>query len=190
MSKITQTDLELAKAYFPILVDIAKSNQLISYSDLVSLAKKNYPQNDMVQSAIPVSTGRRLDVVRMFTQQSNCPDLTSLVISKGTGECGVGFLRSFNPEAVREKVQSFDWSKVKTDFDGFVEITHKKIKPRKRVKKEEAAKIMYGYYQSHLESMPKTIKDYREYIIESISEGIDVNEAFEECIARINIEVG
>lgn len=65
---VTQVDLALATAYFPILVEMAKAKETLTYSQLVGKAKQMYPQNDLVQSAIPVSTGRRLDVVRAFTQ--------------------------------------------------------------------------------------------------------------------------
>jgi len=188
MSNTTQIDLALASVYFPILVEIAKSKGLITYSKLVDAAKLKFPGNEIVQNAIPVSTGRRLDVVRMFTNESCYPDLTSLVVNEGTGECGVGFLRSFDPEVVRKKVFEFDWNTVKTDFEGFITVTEKKIKPRKRVKADDARKLMSEYYQAHRDGLPHEIRGYREYLIESIMEGIEVEEAFSECLARIEQE--
>jgi len=185
MSHVTQTDLVLASVYFPLLVKIAKSKELISYSKLVEHAKSIHSDNGTVQNAIPVSTGRRLDVVRMFTNQSNCPDLSSLVVNEGTGECGAGFLRSFNPEVVRKEVFDFDWTQVKTDFEGFITTIEKKIKPRKRIKEPKARQLMADYYVAHKNSLPAAIRNQRDYLIESIMDGVAVEDAFQDCITRI-----
>ena len=66
----TDIDLLLAEIYYPILVTIAKSKGLITYKDLVDHAKKLHPNDLIVQNAIPVSTGRRLDAVRKFTSKN------------------------------------------------------------------------------------------------------------------------
>lgn len=188
MSNITPNDLTLASAYFPLLVEVAKDRGLITYSMLVEQAKIAYPKNTVVQNAIPVSTGRRLDVVRLFTRERNYPDLTSLVVGKGSGECGVGFTRSFDPETVRKQVYEFDWSEVKTNFEGFLSTTEVKLKPRKRLKRKEALEAMFEYFASHRNDLPSEIRDYREYLLEAIEEGIDVADAFNDCIQRIEVE--
>jgi hypothetical protein len=122
-ANVTLIDVQLASAYYPILVELAKHKHCLTYGELVDRAKKEYPANAVVQSAIAVSTGRRLDVVRMFTSERNLPDLSSLVINKGNRRVRVGFTRNFDPVATRESVFAFDWSTVTTDFDGFVRNT-------------------------------------------------------------------
>lgn len=151
-------------------------------------AKEEYPDRPVVQKAIAVSTGRRLDVVRMFTAERELPDLTSLVINKGSGECGVGFTLSFDPKAAREEVFSFDWSAVTTDFDGFVKHTETAIKPRKPVKEATALELMLSHYQQHKSSLPPSIRDSREQIVELIMEGFSTDEAF--ALALINGQFG
>ena len=94
-ANVTLTDVQLASSYYPILVDIAKHKHCLTYGELVERAKAEYPDRTVVQKAIAVSAGRRLDVVRMFTAERDLPDLTSLVISKGSGECGTGFTNHF-----------------------------------------------------------------------------------------------
>jgi hypothetical protein len=91
---ITLTDVQLASAYYPILIDLAKKKQRITYGELVAKAKRMYPTT---------STGRRLDVIRIFTAERELPDITSLVINKDTGECGVDFTKYFDPVATRKK---------------------------------------------------------------------------------------
>jgi hypothetical protein len=133
-SNVTLTDVQLASAYYPILIDLAKHKHCLTYSELVERAKQEYPDKSVVQKALAVSTGRRLDVVRAFTDERGLPDLSALIINKGTGECGVGFTKSFDPVATREKVFTFDWTSVSTDFDGFIKVTETEIAPRQRVK--------------------------------------------------------
>lgn len=89
-------------------MEVAKQKQRVTYGELVAKAKLAYPGSEVVQQAIAVSTGRRLDVVRRFTNERGLPDLTSLVVNQGSGECGVGFTRSFDPQAARDAAFDFD----------------------------------------------------------------------------------
>lgn len=71
----TQVDLELALAFYAVLVEEASLRQTTTYGSLVERAKIAFPENETVQNAIPVSVGRRLDFVRTFTDQPQLPDL-------------------------------------------------------------------------------------------------------------------
>jgi hypothetical protein len=178
-ANVTLVDVQLASAYYPLLVDLAKHKHCLTYGELVDRAKTEYPDLQVVQKAIAVSTGRRLDVVRMFTAERNLPDLTSLVINKGSGECGIGFTRSFDPAVARKEVFSFDWSAVSTDFDGFVQHTENAIKPRKPVKEAKALELMSAYFQANRATLPSSIREHREQIVELIMEGFSPEEAFD-----------
>jgi len=178
---ITENDLLLAEVYFPFLVILAKDKKLISYRDLVEQAKKMHPNNEIVQNAIPVSTGRRLEALRMFTSKNNLPDITSLVVNQSKGECGEAYLKHKDAEVERSHVYSFDWSKTKIEFNVFLELVKKEIKPRKKVKPEQARKLMSDYYLEHKPSLNANIVDCREIIIEMISEGFSPEEAFKEA---------
>lgn len=177
-ANVTLTDVQLASAYYPILVDLAKRKHRLTYGELIARAKAEYPSRPVVQKAIAVSTGRRLDVVRLFTDERSLPDLTSLVINKGSGECGTGFTKHFDPVAARERVFAFDWSTVTLDFDGFVKHTAAAVKPRKRVKEAKARELMVAYYQEHRASLPQAVRERRELIVELIMEGFSEEEAF------------
>ena len=181
---ITLNDVQLASAYYPILIDLAKHKHCLTYGELVERAKKTYPQNSVVQGAIAVSTGRKLDVVRMFTAARELPDLTSLVINKGLGECGRGFTEHFNPIAAREKVFSFDWSTVSTDFDGYIRHTESSVIPRKKRKNAEALKLMSQFYSRNKGKFPASIREQRELIIELLMEGFEPEAAFAEASKR------
>jgi hypothetical protein len=177
-ANITLKDVQLASAYYPLLIDIAKHKHCVTYGELVQKAKNAYPDLPVVQNAIAVSTGRRLDVVRIFTTERDLPDLTSLVISKSSGECGAGFTRNFDPKSAREKVYAYDWSSVTTDFDGFVHTAESAIKPRKKRKENEALIQMAEFYTLNKTQLPESIKEQRELIIELLMEGFTPEEAF------------
>ena len=175
---ITLNDVQLASAYYPILIDLAKHKARLTYSGLVEKAKNVYPANAAVQKAIAVSTGRKLEVVRVFTAERELPDLTCLIINKGAGECGSGFTDHFDPVAAREKVFAFDWSAVSTDFDGYIKHAKTAVTPRKRIKLPDAREQMSKYYSSHRAQFPPEIIQKRELILELLMDGFTPAEAF------------
>ena len=186
MQTITTIDAHLAQAYFNVLVEVAKQKKMIPYGQLVDEAKRLYPNDPVIQSAaLAVSAGRRLNVVRIFTSQHEMPDLTSLAISKSAGECGVGFLKSFDPETVRKEVYAFDWHAISSDFSGFVEVTQKEIRARKapRIKEPEALQMMHTHYKAHKDTLPKNIAEHRPLIIELLMAGISPEQAFEQAVS-------
>ncbi len=178
-ANVTIVDIELASAYYPILLQVAKRNEIITYGDLVANAKLLNSSNATVQNAIAVSAGRRLDVVRIFTDERDLPDLTSLVVNKTEGECGSGFLRSFDPIAVRSKVYGFDWSSVSSDFNLFLESSRKITAPKKKITEDAARKLAWDHFSGNKESFVyQSVKSNYEEIIKSIMDGTQIDEAF------------
>jgi hypothetical protein len=184
---VTATDVHLAKTYFGVLVEVAKQQKTIPYGQLVQEAKTRYPNDQIVQNAIPVSTGRRLNVVRLFTNQKALPDLTSLAISKSTEECGAGFLKSFDPEQARRLVFAHDWNALVTDFSGFIAATESDPKQRKRkkIKEPQALEILYAHYKENRATLPKSLGYARAIAVELIMEGIEPAIAYAEALASI-----
>lgn len=175
----TLADIELSRVYFEILIDLAKNqkNTTIQYGELVSAAKLAYPNNTFVQKAIATSMGRRLDAVRDFTSAHNLPDLTSLVVSKSTGDNGIGFAKSFDGDAVRRLVSEFDWQSVQISFAEFLnEETQQLIQRQaekaqrkpKKIKEPEAREIWWKYYQLNKEVIGKISDSEKEHVIKLI----------------------
>lgn len=175
---ITLNDVQLASAYYPILIDLAKHKHCLTYSELVERAKEAYPDKPAVQNAIAVSTGRKLDVVRIFTKERGLPDLTCLIINKGIGECGSGFTDHFDPVAAREEVFAKDWSSVSSDFDGFIKHSESAVTPRKRIRLPAARELMSQYYSTHKAQLPPNIAKQRDLILELLMDGFTPAEAF------------
>lgn len=178
---ITLNDVQLASAYYPILIDLARHKHCLTYSELVERAKREYPVRPEIQRAIAVSTGRKLDVVRIFTAERDLPDLSCLIINKNAGECGSGFTDHFDPVAAREKVFGFDWSNVSTEFDIYIKNTEAAITPRTRIKRPAALKLMSEHYSAHKKQLPANISEQRELIIELLMEGFTAAEAFSQA---------
>jgi hypothetical protein len=179
MANRTLADIELSRVYFEILIGLAKNQKdtTIQYGELVSAAKLAYPNNTFVQKAIATSMGRRLDAVRDFTSLHNLPDLTSLVVSKATGDNGIGFAKSFDGDAVRQQVSAFEWQSVQISFSEFLnEETQQFIQRQaekaqrkpKKIKESEAREIWWKYYQANKEAIGKISDSDKEQIIQLI----------------------
>ena len=181
-SNVTTVDVQLARAYYPLLVEIAKQKQRVTYGELVAKAKLAYPGTTVVQKAIVVSTGRRLDVVRRFTNERGLPDLTSLVVNQNSGERGVGVTRSLDPDATRDAVFDFDWSAVVTEFGGFIKQAEAATKLRKTVKEPAALAAMSAHFLEHQATLPARVREQRQAIVEMIMEGFSAEEAFERAL--------
>jgi len=179
--KITETDLAIAAALYPVLVDCARQTPVrkLTYGALLDEAKVRFPTNDAIQRAIPISLGRRLDVVRMFLSEQKLPNLTSLVVSADTGEVGSAF--GANPEQVRTEVAAFDWRAVSEEFDLHIDGLRKNIATlaRRKISREAAKKEMSDYYLAHSATMPKDISNKRESIIALLCDGMSAQEAFQ-----------
>lgn len=180
---ITETDLTIASAIYPILVDCARQSptRKLTYGALLDEAKARFPNVDALQSAIPISLGRRLDVVRLFLTEQSLPNLTSLVVSADTGEVGSAF--GADPEGVRAEVAAFDWSAVTNEFSLHIAHLKKSIETRARPKlqRDAALALMSEYFLANRASFPKGIEQKREEIIDLIRGGFSPEEAFDKA---------
>ena len=136
----------------------------------------------MVQNAIAVSTGRKLDVVRIFTSEKELPDVTSLIINKNQGECGIGFTEHFDPQKTREDVYEYNWEEASTQFDLYIESVEKKAAPKKKRTRKVALDLMAKHYLENKQLYPVTIKEKREEIIIILMEGFEVEESFKQVM--------
>ena len=101
VTNYTAYDIVLSTIYLPILIQVAKDKKTITYGNLVQGAKELHPDNDYVQRSIPVTAGRRLNVLRQILRDNSLPDLSSLVVSASSGKTGDAY--HLNPETERKK---------------------------------------------------------------------------------------
>jgi hypothetical protein len=182
LSNVSTADVQLARAYFPLLVEAARQRQRVSYGDLVIRAKAAHPGVTVIQKAITVSTGRRLDVIRRFTNERGLPDLASVALTPGAGERTAGSRRSPEPEASRDTVFDFDWSPVDKEFGAFMKQAEAAAKHRKTVKEPIALAAMSAHFREHQATLPARVREQRLVIVEMIMEGFSAEEAFERAL--------
>jgi hypothetical protein len=193
MTKLTHTDIDLAKIYFELLVAVAKGKpgQTIEYGELVTLAKNTYPDNEAVKGATAVSTGRRLGTLRdKFTKPNKLPDLSALVVNKSTGNNGGVYTQTFDAETLRAEISAFDWSTVQHDFDNFIATEKLAVQNRPsrstrpvKVKEPEARQILWDYYQNNKAQIGLVNQPKKEAIIRLIMQGHGIEHAIEQVCA-------
>jgi hypothetical protein len=176
---ITLTDVQLASAYYPILLELALQRKCLTYTELVDRAKRRYPDRLVVRRAMAISAARRLEVIRLFTVERDLPDISALIVNKDTGKAGHGFNLTADPKHNRDRVYAYDWSTVSSDFDGFVTVREKTLTRRKKVTKAKALELMSQYYQLNKTRLPADVRKHREALLELLEEGFEVAEVFE-----------
>lgn len=180
---LTQTDVKLADCYRPLLVELAQNEQEMTFSEFVEFAKQRYPKVEEVQSAIPVSTGRRLEALRLYTKSIGAPDLSSWIVSK-SGGYSEDYLADFNPQKEREASTLFDWSSDDAGWGLHVVEVSKATRKLKRRKDAEARQLMSDYMKDNQHKIPnpkkiplsEITKHYRDPVLEGLKEGKDVEE--------------
>lgn len=191
--KVTETDAALAIAYYPLLVDLAGRRRTITFKDFVDLAKATYPNNPAVQNAIPVSTGRRLEFVRVFTAVNGLPDLSAWVTGK-SGKNSVVFQRDFDPVEERRMSAEVDWSEHQVAWEAHAAELRKraqKITPRNELEARslmaEFAQVMRLRIEAAIpnpKKLPyvKLVMPFRNTILEDLMSGLDPQDVFENVL--------
>ena len=85
--KTTMLDLKIAKAFYPILIELATTKSTLQYKQLIERTKSLHPNDDQIQNMIAVRSGRVLGVIYRFAEFNNLPRISTLIVGKG-GECG------------------------------------------------------------------------------------------------------
>jgi hypothetical protein len=105
-------------------------------------------------------------------------------VNKTTGECGVGFGRSYSPNEIRSEVFAFDWQRAGIEFAGEVNAAKARAKPNKKLTEDEATKLMFEHFRDNKASLPPSIKNFRREIISLIMSGVAPEEAFAQVLTQ------
>ena len=197
--KPTQTDYVLAKAYYPLLINIVKNQQEVTFQQFVENAKSKYTEIKEVQNAIPVTTGRRLEYIRMFTIKENLPDLSAWIVSK-KGTNSEAYLAEFNPVLEREKTAKIDWNSYDEKWQQYLEKLNKETLILKKRTRNDALELMAKHAKlledkiKALVPNPKKLKyfeliePFREPILQDLMDGKDVEDCFNDAIFDVVTE--
>lgn len=173
----TLRDVQLARLLYPLLIEVAESKGILTYTQLIERAKQRYPDDHQVGSIIPVSIGRILWVIYGFVEERNLPRLTLVIVSKKHLMPGSA-MEHLDSAAEQRRCYAFDWSTVDRNFDLYIAGSEKAVTPLKRVKRPEATKLLSDHYKANRSFYPANISELREAIIENIMNGMSVLDAF------------
>lgn len=191
--RVTDTDAALAIAYYPLLVGLAGGRQTITFKDFVERAKATYPDDRAVQNAIPVSTGRRLEFVRVFTALQGLPDLSAWVTGQG-GKNSATFQQDFNPEEERRLSADVDWSAYQEAWETHAADLRKRAQRITRRSQYEAKSLMSTFAKEMRTRIEAAIPNpgklpyaqlvgpFREAILQDLMSGLDAQEVFENIL--------
>ena len=192
VTNYTAYDIVLSTIYLPILIQVAQSKKTITYGDLVQTAKELHPDNDYVQRSIPVTAGRRLNVLRQILRDNNLPDLSSLVVSASSGDAGDAY--HLHAETERKKVYDTDWDAHASIIDSewvkypyneidFSEIKRREPKPKPPTR-DELKRINYDYWVENKNQFPKWFRKKREELLDLLLQGYPVEECYKKVLDR------
>jgi hypothetical protein len=190
---VTDADAALAIAYYPLLIDLAERRQTMTFKAFVDLAKETYPDNSAVQSAIPISTGRRLEFVRVFTALQGLPDLSAWVTGRNGGNSDA-FQRDFDPDEQRRLSAEVDWSAYAEAWEAHAAELRKRAARITRRTDREAISLMAELARKLRPQIEKAIPNpkklpyvelvgpYRETILQDLMSGLDPEEVFKNVL--------
>jgi len=178
--KTTPTDAHLARTYYGILVGQARSHpgQSIRYKELLDRAKRAHPNDAVVQSAIPIGVGRRLEVIVQFARDHNLPPLTCLAVND-SGHPGASY-RPVNGSwhGDMEAVAKFDWSQWQGRWDTHIQTVRKAATPLKRRTEQKVLELVHQVYVAG--QLPRLPLDVKEQLVELLKDGLEVEDAMRE----------
>lgn len=107
--RVSVHDVRLGEIYYRYLLELAltQPGATIRYGALVQRAKVEFPDDAIVQSALPRSIGKRLLMIETFCAGHQLPNLACLAVN-GSGLPGAGYRRNWHEE--RRRVASFNWN--------------------------------------------------------------------------------
>ena len=192
ITNYTAYDIVLAGVYLPILIQTAKKHRTITYGELVQTGKELHPDNKYVLGSIPVTAGRRLNVLRQTLRDHSLPDLSCLVVSASSGKTGDAYHLKSSERELREAVFSTDWDQYQEALDNeisqipyekidFTEVSRKSPKP-KPPSRQELLDTMSNYWKEHGSQYPKWVRTKREVVIDLLFQGYPVEECFNQVV--------
>jgi hypothetical protein len=179
--KTTLLDLKVAKAFYPILIELATSGTTMQYKELIEKAKSIHPNDDDIQKMIPVRCGRVLGVIYRFAEFNNLPRISTLIIGKG-GECGVGITEGHNAQYEREICYAHNWTNEIPKFWDYIKTEEASITSSNAKKivmtMTRAHELAWDFYKSNKAMLNADIARFREDIAKQLADGCSLDDAF------------
>ena len=177
----TDLSLHLASLFYPILIETAKNKTVLTYKELIELAKQRHPNDTDIQKMIPVRTGRVLGVIFDFAEQAKLPRISTLIVGR-KGECGEGIKNKFDCEQERQICYAFNWEAKLPEFWDHI---HKakaanaiRLQKTIKISKVKASEIMWEFYTANRSNLAPEVRNFRDHIIEQLCAGFAPTEVY------------
>lgn len=179
--KTTMLDLKIAKAFYPILIELATTKTTLQYKQLVEKTKSLHPNDAQIQNMIAVRSGRVLGVIYRFAEFNNLPRISTLIVGKG-GECGRGITEGHNAQIERENCYQHDWTNEIPKFWEFINseevIVNAKTTKKPSLSITHARDLVWDFYKQNKSNLIASVSKFRDLIAKQIVDGASIEDAF------------
>ena len=183
-----ETDIDniTARCYFPMLKEIAKSENELTYKEFNELAKLIYPDIKEIQKAVAINLGRRFEYIRLYLRKHGLPDLSAWIVNyqlKSSPE----YKNDFDPKDERQKTLKENWDLYPGDPDWgpAIVLTQEAMDLLKKRTAKSATHLMARTaikYKDRLDYKSKKLANARDDILLELMNGKDPTEVFNEYL--------
>ena len=186
--KKLETDIDniAARCYFPMLKEIAKNRNELTYKEFNALAKLIYPDTKEIQKAIAINLSRRFEYIRLYLIKNELPDLSAWIVTSQLTS-PPEYKNDFDPENERQKTLKENWDLYPGDPDWgpAIILTQEAMDLLKKRTVKSATKLMARTaikYKDRLDYKSKKLVNAREEILTRLMAGEDSDEVFSDYL--------
>jgi hypothetical protein len=182
--QLTLNDIEIGQRLFDALAHLAQAlrGAPITYTDLLTLARKRHPKDVALDRAVPVGIGMKLRFIRDFCAAQALPNLACLAVNRTTMRPASGYAGDWDAE--RRAVAEVDWPATQAAFDAYAATARAAVPARLKPRKERPADVAwYAYFCSHRSACEKVTPQDKQEIINLIMAGLDPDSALRRVMA-------
>ena len=144
----------------------------VTYKDVLRVARIMYPKDLVLDRAVPVGIGAKLQFVEAFCVAHGYPNLACLAVNPVTMRPPAGYQGDW--DADRQAVTAFDWSAIDAPLADYASKARAAVPARLKPRKERPADVSwYAYFCSHRKECAWIGKEDKQEIINLIMAGLD-----------------
>lgn len=174
----TLNDIEVGSRLYEALVHHARATQgaPIIYGDLLALARRLHPGDEVLRRAVPVGIGMKLLFVQAFCESNGYPNLACLAVNRATQQPGPGYTGDW--EADKRAVAAFDWSTADARLAAYAGAVRATLPKRPvRITEQEARDRLFAHFRAQRAAYATVTLTDREEIVNLLREGVDEESA-------------
>lgn len=172
--QLTLNDIDVGCRVAQALIHQVTSTQAtpIIHKDLLRLARQLHPKDLVLDRAVPVGIGAKLQFVTVFCAAHDYPNLSCLAISPTSMRPPAIYQGDW--DADRRAVADFDWSTIDAQLATYASQARALVPARLKPRKERPADVSwYAYFCSHRKQCEWIRQEDKQEIINLVMAGLD-----------------